>query len=101
MRSRYTVFRTCFHSSEHSTSVRIKRMSDLVVVTQHDQWAVIRLARAAKRNALNREMRIALRSHLEALKPHARVIVLTGSDAVFCAGLDLKEREAEKAAGQA
>jgi len=76
-------------------------MSELVVVTQHDQWATIRLARAAKRNALNREMRTALRAHLEALKPHARVIVLTGTDAVFCAGLDLKEREAEKAAGEA
>ncbi|WP_233838207.1 enoyl-CoA hydratase/isomerase family protein [Paraburkholderia sp. ZP32-5] len=75
-------------------------MSELVVVTRHPHWATIRLARATKRNALNREMRDALRAHLEALKADTRVIVLTGTDAVFCAGLDLKERETEKAAGQ-
>jgi enoyl-CoA hydratase/carnithine racemase len=74
-------------------------MSELVIVTQHEHWATIRLARAPKRNALNREMRDALRTHLDALQANTRVVVITGSDAVFCAGLDLKERELEKAAG--
>lgn len=76
-------------------------MSELIAITRHDRWAVVRLARAPKRNALNREMRGALREQLASLEKEARVIVLTGTDAVFCAGLDLKEREAEKAAGHA
>lgn len=74
-------------------------MSELIVVTEHEHWATIRLARAPKRNALNREMRDALRVHLDALKARVRVIILTGSDSIFCAGLDLKEREQEKSAG--
>jgi enoyl-CoA hydratase/carnithine racemase len=61
---------------------------------------VIRLARAQKRNAANRAMREALRSALEHLAADNRVIVVTGTDTSFCAGLDLKEREAEKAAGR-
>jgi enoyl-CoA hydratase/carnithine racemase len=76
-------------------------MSELVIVTKYQHWAIIRLARAVKRNALNREMRSALRDHLEALRADTHVIVLTGTDAVFCAGLDLKERDAETASGQA
>lgn len=75
-------------------------MSELVELTRHDGWAVIRLARESKRNALNREMRDAMRSCLQQLERDVRVIVVTGTGGSFCGGLDLKEREAEKAAGQ-
>jgi enoyl-CoA hydratase/carnithine racemase len=75
-------------------------METTIETVQHDGWAVIRLARAQKRNAANRAMREALRSALEHLAADNRVIVVTGTDTSFCAGLDLKEREAEKAAGR-
>ena len=73
--------------------------ADNLIVEQHDGWAVIRLARVAKRNALDRRTRIALLRTLDALQGQARCIVLTGSGASFCAGLDLKERANERAAG--
>jgi enoyl-CoA hydratase/carnithine racemase len=75
-------------------------MSELIEFTRHGRYAVLRLAREAKRNALNREMRDATRTCLQSLDPDVRVVVVTGTGGSFCSGLDLKERELEKAAGK-
>ncbi|CAG9178711.1 enoyl-CoA hydratase/isomerase family protein [Cupriavidus pampae] len=81
-------------------------MDETVRVTRHAGWAEIRIDREARRNALDRATRHALATAFaELAKPHAephaeiRAIVLTGTGASFCAGLDLREREAERAAG--
>jgi enoyl-CoA hydratase/carnithine racemase len=71
-----------------------------VEVERHQGWGLLRIARAAKRNAADRATRAALSVALESLR-EMRAIVITGSGASFCAGLDLKEREAEQAAGMA
>lgn len=64
----------------------------LVVVEEHGAYAVVRINRASKRNAMNTEARQALRWSLRELeKGGARVIVITGSSASFCSGIDLKE----------
>lgn len=68
-------------------------MSDVLLVDVVDRVAVVTLHRPAARNALDRELRRALSSTIGALDadPGVRVIILTGSDPAFCAGLDLKE----------
>jgi enoyl-CoA hydratase/carnithine racemase len=76
-------------------------VSDTLAVQQHTGWLEIRIDREPQRNALNRATREGLLRVLEAARPQARAIVLTGAGGSFCAGLDLKEREAEKAAGRA
>jgi len=69
-------------------------------VEQYPGWALLRIDREAKRNALDRATRKSLLHALDALQGKVQVIVLTGTGGSFCAGLDLKEREAEVAAGQ-
>lgn len=56
--------------------------------------ATITLNRPANRNALSEELVNSLAANLDAAldDPAARVVVLTGSGTVFCAGADLKER---------
>jgi enoyl-CoA hydratase/carnithine racemase len=71
-----------------------------VELERHQGWALLRIARAEKRNAVDRATRAALAAALESLHD-MRAIVITGSGASFCAGIDLKEREAEKAARRA
>ncbi len=68
-------------------------------VTTHDGWAEIRLDREGKRNAVDRATRQALLDAFAALKGKAKSIVLTGTGAAFCAGMDLKEREQDRVAG--
>jgi enoyl-CoA hydratase/carnithine racemase len=75
-------------------------MDQAVAVTRHAGWALITLSREAQRNALDRAMRSAFLQAIEALAGEARVVVVTGRGASFSAGLDLKEREADKAAGR-
>ncbi|WP_179283460.1 enoyl-CoA hydratase/isomerase family protein [Bordetella genomosp. 9] len=74
--------------------------ADPIIVERHPGWAVVRIARTARRNALDRRARIALLRAFDSLQGQARCIVLTGTDGSFCAGLDLKERAGELAAGQ-
>lgn len=74
-------------------------MSELIDMTRHDGWAQIRINRESKRNAMNRAARSALLQGLETLRGEARAIVLTGTGASFCAGMDLKEREEDLQAG--
>jgi enoyl-CoA hydratase/carnithine racemase len=73
----------------------------LIELQRQPHWALLRIARAEKRNAMNRAARAALAVALEALRGEVRAIVITGSAESFCAGLDLKEREAERASGLA
>lgn len=71
-------------------------MDKTVIVTRHDNWAIIRINRQAKRNALDRTTRTQLRLALTELED-ARAVILTGSADSFCAGLDLKECAKDKA----
>jgi len=75
-------------------------METTIDIERHDGWAVLRLQRPVRRNALDRALRAALRRALEALAGDARAVVVTGCDGSFCAGLDLKERAADRAAGR-
>lgn len=75
-------------------------MSRTIQVEHHAGWARIRIARPEKRNALDRATRLALSAAVADLGPGTRAVVLTGTDTSFCAGLDLKERAAEIAAGK-
>ena len=74
-------------------------MTDLIVVAEHDGWAEIRINREAKRNSMNRESRQGLLDAFRSLRGRAKAIVLTGTGGSFCAGMDLKEVEQDKAAG--
>ena len=58
-----------------------------------DFIATVTLNRPARRNALSAELIAGLRRALTDLdaRPDVRVIVLTGADPAFCAGLDLTE----------
>lgn len=62
-----------------------------------DDIAVVRLTRAAKRNALSDALILALRDTFQSLPPTVRAAVIDGDGEHFCAGLDLseiKERDA-------
>lgn len=65
----------------------------------HDDVAVIRLARGAKRNALSDGLILALRDTFENLPSTVRAAVIDGEGPHFCAGLDLSELK-ERDAGQ-
>jgi enoyl-CoA hydratase/carnithine racemase len=56
-----------------------------------DGVAVLELRRPAKRNALSRAMCEGILGHLDAaaMCPQVRVLLIQGSDGVFCAGADL------------
>jgi len=60
--------------------------------------AVIRLMRAAKRNALNDGLILALRDTFEQLPDTVRAAVIDGDGPHFCAGLDLSELKERDAA---
>src|SRR5689334_4103971 len=59
-------------------------------------YALLRMNRAAKRNAVNRAMRTAFRERLEQARNRFRVVVIAGSGASFCAGIDLVEEDADR-----
>ena len=68
-------------------------MADVILTDVRDGVAVVTLNRPDARNALNRELRGAISTTLAALDADAAVsvMILTGADPAFCAGLDLKE----------
>jgi enoyl-CoA hydratase/carnithine racemase len=69
-------------------------MSDVLIEQRRDGILFLQLNRPDARNAVNRELREALRSgmHEFAVDPSLRVAIITGSgDRAFCAGADLKE----------
>lgn len=66
-------------------------MSEFVTTGMTGDIAVITLDRPEKRNAVNRALSLELRAAFQAVES-AKVVVLTGADPAFCAGVDLKER---------
>lgn len=64
--------------------------------------ATVTLDSPANRNALSTQLRGELRAHLETAirSDEARVVVLTHTGSVFCAGMDLKESREASAADQ-
>jgi enoyl-CoA hydratase/carnithine racemase len=74
----------------------------LVLVERENGWAVVRINRPDKRNAMNRAARRALLATLGDLAQEAtRVVVLTGMGESFCAGVDLKESRNDAETGTA
>lgn len=66
---------------------------DVVLVDVSERIAVITLNRPEARNALNRAVRRRLPAVIESLEADdgVDVMILTGADPAFCAGVDLKE----------
>ena len=67
--------------------------TDVIRVEVADRVAVVTLDRPAQRNALNRALQRRIPQAIEALDAddEVDVIILTGADPAFCAGVDLKE----------
>ena len=65
----------------------------IVTTTTHNRVATVTMNRPEARNALNAELRSMLPKTLAELDgdPTVDVLILTGADPAFCAGLDLKE----------
>lgn len=66
---------------------------------RQDAIAIVRLNRAAKRNALNDGLILALRDTFQNLPEGVGAVVIDGAGEHFCAGLDLSELK-ERNAGQ-
>lgn len=68
-------------------------MTDVLGLDVADRVATVTLQRPEARNALNRELRRKLHTTMRDLGADDRVdvVILTGADPAFCAGLDLKE----------
>lgn len=72
--------------------------SELLQVTRDDAIVTLTLNRPDRRNALNTELRDAIREALADIEDDdsASVAIITGNGPVFCAGFDLKEFEGGK-----
>ena len=66
---------------------------------KHKEVAVLRMTRAAKRNAINDALIASLRHLFETMPASVRAAVVVGDGEHFCAGLDLSELK-ERDAGQ-
>jgi enoyl-CoA hydratase len=68
-------------------------MTDVLLREDTDGVRVLTLNRPGARNALSTELAAALHAALTAVEAEGeiRVLVLTGADPAFCAGIDLKE----------
>src|SRR3954470_24463282 len=68
-------------------------MSEVVLVDVTDRVATVTLNRPESRNALSRDLRRELPKAVAAAdaRDDVDVLILTGADPAFCAGLDLKE----------
>jgi 2-(1,2-epoxy-1,2-dihydrophenyl)acetyl-CoA isomerase len=82
-------------SSGHSSG----QGTDAVIVTHHNDVAVVRLNRPRHRNALNAEVKAGLEVQIPALMRDraVRCLVITGTEEAFCAGGDvgnMAERDA-------
>ena len=65
---------------------------------EHQEVAIVRLRRPAKRNALNDRLVLSIRQLFETLPEGVRAVVLDGEGDHFCAGLDLSELKERDAA---
>ena len=70
-------------------------MSDTIILEEQPDFAVIRLNRPEKRNAMDRVSRQALLGTLDRIRGRFRAVVLTGCGETFCSGVDLKEHKAD------
>lgn len=77
----------------HNESVTTTTSSDSVLLEISEHIATITLNRPEARNALSSEVLKSLPEKMRSAdaNPDVRVIILTGADPAFCAGLDLKE----------
>ena len=68
-------------------------MTDVLLIDTTDRVRTLTLNRPKSRNALSYELRDAFYGALRQAEadPDVDVVILTGADPVFCAGLDLKE----------
>ena len=75
-------------------------MSDEILKAVVDGIATVTLNRPDKRNAMNAAMLLALRGAFEELdaRRDVRVVVVRGAGPAFCAGMDLREMEAQRGA---
>jgi enoyl-CoA hydratase/carnithine racemase len=71
---------------------------NLIVVEERENYAILRINRPEKRNAMSKAARAAMLEALEKVKGFGAVIV-TGTDTSFCSGMDLKEASADRQAG--
>ena len=79
---------------KHYILAREMKVSEPILVKDHDTWVELTLNRPDKLNSFNDEMHIALRDALNtALADGKRAILLTGSGRGFCAGQDLGNRD--------
>jgi enoyl-CoA hydratase/carnithine racemase len=74
-------------------------MKDLVTVEPRNGYAIVRLGRPEKKNAMNRQARRELLAAFHTSRVGCKAVVLTGSGDSFCAGVDLKEARADADAG--
>jgi enoyl-CoA hydratase/carnithine racemase len=74
-------------------------MKDLVTVEPRNGYAIVRLDRPEKKNAMNRQARRELLAAFHASRAGCKAVVLTGSGDSFCSGVDLKEARADADAG--
>jgi len=76
-------------------------MADEILVSTHDHICTITLNRPDKRNALTVAMVETFRATVEnvARNGDVRVLVVRGNGAGFCAGMDLRELQAQREAG--
>ncbi len=72
---------------------------DLILFEDCGNYAVVTFNRPEKKNALSSQMVQRFQEVLEECRGRFPVIVVTGVDDVFCAGVDLKERNAWVRAG--
>src|SRR5918996_1532311 len=75
-------------------------MSDEVLTAVADGVATVTLNRPHKRNAMNAALLAGLRECVEALdrRSDVRVVVVRAAGPAFCAGMDLREMEAQAGA---
>jgi hypothetical protein len=73
-------------------------MADEILVNVADGIATVTLNRPAQRNAMNSTLLTGLRLVFDALDDRldVRVVVVRGAGPAFCAGMDLKEMEAQE-----
>ena len=81
-------------------ATRLKKNPDLSVKLQGEtkEIAIVRLTRAAKRNALSDGLIYAIRDVFQNMPESVRAAVLCGEGEHFCAGLDLSELKERDAA---
>jgi enoyl-CoA hydratase/carnithine racemase len=78
----------------------IGAMSDEILTAVADGVATVTLNRPDKRNAMNAAMLVGLRAAFDELdaRRDVRVVVVRGAGVAFCAGMDLREMEAQRGA---